>query len=431
MFAPKVPLVATRLRRRLDSVAMPRTHRENLEAYARLAVLEGVALAKGQELLVFAEPVAAPLVHLIAREAYRVGAKNVEVFWSDPNLSLIRYQEGSDEALGYAPQWLFDGIATAHRGGAARLGVLSADPALLAGVSPEKVAAQSSAQGKGRKGIGDLIAEFEINWSLIGAASPSWAARVFPDLPEAQAVDKLWEAIFLTSRVLEDDPIEAWVLHSQQLEERVKQLNAMKLDSLHFRGPGTDLRVGLVQNHLWAGGRGRAKNGILCSPNIPTEEVFCMPHRERVEGVVSSTMPLSLRGQIIDGIRVEFAGGVAVRATSSQGEEALNKFLATDAGAVRLGEVALVPNSSKVSQAGVLFLNSLYDENAASHIAFGAAYAENLAGYGEMSDSERLEAGANDSIVHVDWMIGSGEVDLDGVTADGTTVPLMRSGEWC
>lgn len=410
---------------------MSRTHSENLEAYARLAVLEGVALAKGQEVLVFAEPVASRLVHFIAQEAYRAGAKNVEVLWSDPTLSLLRYREGSDEALGYAPQWLFDGIEAAHRGGAARLGVLSTDPALLADIEADKVAAQSKAQGKARKGIGDLIAGFEINWSLIGAASPAWAARVFPELGEEEALAKLWESIFLTSRVLEDDPIGAWVRHSEQLEARVAQLNDMRLDALHFRGPGTDLRVGLVENHLWAGGRGRARNGILCSPNIPTEEVFCMPHRERVEGVVSSTMPLSLRGQIIDGIRVEFVAGVAVKATASLGEEALNKFLATDEGAVRLGEVALVPNSSKVSQAGVLFLNSLYDENAASHIAFGASYAENLLGYGEMTDEERLAAGANDSIVHVDWMIGSGEVDVDGVTGDGATMALMRGGEWC
>lgn len=409
---------------------MIRSFDENLELFAKLAVKEGVALAPGQELLVFAEPVSAPFVRLIAQEAYRQGAKNVEVIWGDPELTLIRYREGSDEALSYAPSWLIDGVAAAHRQGAARLGVLSSDPALLANVAPDKVAAQSRAQGQARRIISEIVAGFEINWSLVGAASPAWAAQVFPNLPQDEAVAKLWEAIFLTSRVLEEDPIAAWVAHSEQLEARVNTLNELRFDSLHFRGPGTDLRVGLVENHQWAGGRGRARNGILCSPNIPTEEVFCMPHRDRVDGFVSSTMPLSLRGQIVDGIRVEFKDGAAVQATATRGQEALQKLIATDEAANRLGEVALVPASSKVAQAGVLFLNTLYDENAASHIALGASYSENLKGYDAMTAEERLAAGANDSIVHVDWMIGSKEIDVDGIHKDGKAVPLMRAGEW-
>lgn len=409
---------------------MSRSFQENLQRYAELAVAEGVALAPGQELLVFAEIGSAPLVRLVAAEAYRRGAKNVEVFFSDPELSLARYRDGSDEAIGYAPQWLIDGVATAHRANAARLGILSTDPALLSQVAPDRVAAQSKAQGQARRVISEIIAGFEINWSLIGAASPAWASRVFPNLPADEAEARLWEAIFLTSRVLEDDPVTAWRTHSEHLEARVKLLDEMKLDALHFRGPGTDLRVGLAEGHVWAGGRGRARNGILCSPNIPTEEVFCMPHRERVDGVVSSTMPLSLRGQMIDGIQVEFVNGAAVNVKARQGEEAFAKLVATDDGACRLGEVALVPHSSKVGQSGVLFLNTLYDENAASHIAFGACYGENLAGYDEMSEEERLKHGANDSIVHVDWMIGSGEVDVDGVRPDGSLVPLMRAGEW-
>lgn len=407
-----------------------RTFEENMALYAKLAVAEGVAIAPGQELLVFAEPIAAPLVHLVAKEAYRAGAKNVEVLWSDPELSLIRYREGSDEAIDYAPGWLIDGIASAHRQNAARLGILSTDPALLADIAPEKVAAQSKAQGKARRVISEIVTGFEINWSLIGAASPQWARRVFPGLSDDLAVASLWEAIFLTSRILEDDPIKAWTLHSEQLEARVGRLNESRFDALHFRGPGTDLRIGLVTDHEWAGGRGRAKNGVLCSPNIPTEEVFCMPHRERVDGTVSSTMPLSLRGQIIDGIRVEFSGGQAVKISARQGEETLAKLIATDENACRLGEVALVPISCKVAEAGTLFYNTLYDENAASHIAFGASYGENLQGYAEMSPEERTGRGANDSIIHVDWMIGSSEIDVDGIGADGASTILMRSGEW-
>ncbi|MBI5705605.1 MAG: aminopeptidase [Armatimonadetes bacterium] len=407
-----------------------RTFEENLALYAKLTVSEGLALDRGQELLVFAEPVATPLVHLIAAEAYRAGAKNVEVLWADSELSLIRYREGSDEAIGYAPSWLIDAIATAHRQNAARLGILSQDPALLASVPPEKVATQGKAQGAARRVISEIVTGDEINWSLIGAASPAWAARVFPGLAPDQAVAKLWDAIFLTSRVLEEDPIGAWRSHSEQLETRVAMLNDLRLDALHFTGPGTDLRIGLVEGHEWAGGRGRARNGVLCSANIPTEEVFCMPHRERVDGVVSSTMPLSLRGQMVDGIQVEFSGGAAVKMTAAKGQETFAKLLETDESANRLGEVALVPSSCKVAQAGVLFLNTLYDENAASHIAFGASYANNLKGHAGMSPEERLRRGANDSIVHVDWMIGSNQVDVDGILKDGSTVPLMRAGEW-
>lgn len=409
---------------------MNRSFDDKLALFAKLAVQQGVGLAKGQELIVTAELVAAPLVRLIAVEAYRAGAKNVEVLWSDPDLTLARFNEGSDEAIGYAQGWLIDGIARAHRENAARLAIASSDPGLLANVSPEKVATQSKVQGAARKPISELVAGFAMNWCVIGAASPAWAARVFPGLPEAQAVAKLWEAIFLTSRVNEADPVAAWIKHSESLETRVVKLNAARFDALHFKGPGTDLTIGLVDDHKWAGGRGKAKNGVVCSPNIPTEEVFCMPHRMRVDGVVSSTMPLSLRGQIVDGIQVTFKDGKAVKAIAKQGEATLQKLLTTDEHAGRLGEVALVPHSSKVRQSGVLFLNTLYDENAASHIAFGASYGENLSGYAEMSESERVERGANDSIVHVDWMIGSDKIDVDGVAKDGTRSPLMRGGEW-
>ena len=409
---------------------MNRSFDEKLALFAKLAVHEGLGLARGQELIVAAELIAAPLVRLIAAEAYRAGAKNVEVLWSDPELTLARFREGSDEAIAYAPNWLIDGVARAHRENAARLAISSTDPGLLARVAPDRVATQSKVQGAARKPVSDLVAGSAINWCVIGAASPAWAARVFPDLPTDRAVAKLWDAIFLTSRVDEPDPVAAWVAHSESLEARVTTLDAARFDALHFTGPGTDLSVGLVEGHRWAGGRGRAKNGILCSPNIPTEEVFCMPHRLRVDGVVSSTMPLSVRGQMVDGIRVTFKEGQAVEATARQGEATFRKLLATDEHAGRLGEVALVPHSSKVRQAGVLFLNTLYDENAASHIAFGASYGENLSGYAEMSEAQRVARGANDSIVHVDWMIGSDRIDVDGVAKDGARTPLMRAGEW-
>lgn len=409
---------------------MPRSFEENLALLAKLAIKEGVGLMPGQELIVAAEIVAAPLVRLVTAEAYRAGARNVEVLWSDPEVTLARFREGSEEALSGTSKWLYDGITKTLKEGSARLGILSSAPGMLASVPAEKVAVYSKSQSAARKGLSELIASFDFNWSLVGAASPEWAAEVFPDLDIDEAMDKLWDAIFLTSRIYEEDPIAAWVAHSEGLEARVAQLNELQLAAVHFTGPGTDLRVGLVDDHKWAGGRGTAKNGATCSPNIPTEEVFCMPHRTRVDGKVSSTKPLSLRGQLVDGIEMEFKDGFAVGMKAAKGEETLRRLLDTDEGASRLGEVALVPNSSKVSQSNVLFLNSLYDENAACHIAVGAAYGENLTGYDAMSEEERIAAGANDSLIHIDWMIGSGEVDVTGIHKDGSEVPLMRAGEW-
>ncbi|HTQ10845.1 MAG TPA: aminopeptidase [Fimbriimonadaceae bacterium] len=409
---------------------MNRSFEENLALYAKLTVQEGLGLARGQELIVSAEIDQAPLVRLIAAEAYRAGAKNVEVLWMDPEIVVTRFREGSDEAIQYTANWLIDGVTRAFRENAARLGILSSDPGLLASVDPQRVADSSRAQSLARKEMSDLIVSGHMNWCIVGAASPAWARTVFPSLPEEEAVARLWEAIFQTSRVLEPDPIAAWRAHCRNVTARKDWLNGLRLDALHFKGPGTDLRVGLVENHRWVGVQSTCKNGITCSPNIPTEEIFTMPHRARVDGTVRSSKPLSVRGQIVDGITVEFREGLAVDVKADKGLETLEKLLSSDEAAKRLGEVALVPNSGKVGETGVLFYNSLFDENAASHIAFGASYGENLGGYEEMAETERKQAGANDSIIHVDWMIGSGDMDVDGILGDGSTHAVMRGGEW-
>lgn len=405
-----------------------RSFDENLRLYADLIVSEGLNVSPSQEVLVYAEIDQTQLVHLVAERAYAAGAKNVEAIWRDPGLVRTRFAHASDEAINYAPGWFHDSIARAHREGAARLAIVSEDPMLLSDVSPARVAASNKARSKAAKATSEMVSSMSINWCLVGAAGPAWAQRVFPNDPDATA--KLWDAIFLTSRVLEADPVAAWIAHSETLEKKVKWLDALHLSELHFVGPGTDLYVGLVDDHQWAGGGALTKSGIRCSANIPTEEVFTMPHRERVNGVVCSTKPLSLRGQMLDDIRVQFKDGAVVAATASVGNATLQELLTTDDGAKRLGEVALVPASSKVAETGVLFLNSLYDENAASHIALGASYAENLKGYDGMSEEQRIANGANDSLIHVDWMIGSAQIDVDGVKKDGTVVPLMRKGEW-
>lgn len=409
---------------------MRRSFEEKLSLYAELIVKKGLAIGPGRELLIFSDLYDPRLARLVAREAYRAGAKNAEVMWTDETLTLLRYEEGSEAAMDCVPQWLYDGITAAHRDGAARLSLYGADPGLLSRIPPGRVAKHSGAQTAGKKELSKLLMADHVPACLVGVASPGWAARVFPGLDTEEAVARLWDAIFLTSRVLEPDPIAAWSAHCDALGARRQWLDALQLDALHFSAPGTDLTVGLAEGHVWRGGWTRAKDGTKLSANIPTEEVYTMPHRARVDGIVSSTKPLSVRGQIVDGIRMEFRDGVAVQATAEVGQETLQRLLESDEGARRLGEVALVPNSSKVAEAGILFFNSLYDENAASHIAIGAAFSVNLPGHDDMPDEDRLAKGANDSIIHVDWMIGSGAMNVDGIGLDRSVRPIMRGGEW-
>jgi aminopeptidase len=276
----------------------------------------------------------------------------------------------------------------------------------------------------------ELITRHEINWTIVACATPEWAKLVFPGETENVAIGKLWDAIFIASRVAVDDPVQEWREHGARLKKRMDMLNTKRFSALHFKGPGTDLTVGLADDHLWAGGGTTAGNGVYCQPNIPTEECFTTPHKDRVNGTVRASKPLSHQGTLIENIAVRFENGKIVEATATAGEDVLNRLISTDDGARRLGEVALVPHSSPIAQSGVLFWNTLFDENAASHIALGQAYSTCIID-GEKMDTEQLAAlGANTSLIHVDWMIGSGEMDVDGVTADGTAEPLMRKGEW-
>lgn len=409
---------------------MTRTFEQNLALYAKLAIRLGVNIQPGQELIIGADVNEAMLVRLLVDEAYEAGAKNVFVSYGDEKNSLSRLLHGSEEAIAYAPKWLYDGYEKAFESGAARLSVSSGDPGLLGKASPERVAKYSQAQAVASKPLAQFIGEFRINWNVIGAASPAWAEKVFPEVSSEEAVTKLWDAIFFTARILEDDPLQAWTDHCNLLEKKQNYLNELRLDSVRFRGPGTDLTVGLVEDHIWIGGWGHAKNGVRCSPNIPTEEIFTMPHRLRTNGTVASTKPLSVRGQIVDGISMEFNDGKAIRASAKTGEETLIRLIDTDAGARHLGEVALVSNRSKTAMADLVFQNTLYDENASCHIALGRSYSENLEGIDELTADEQLARGSNDSLIHVDWMVGSAEVEVDGIRFDGSTVALLRDGDW-
>ncbi len=403
---------------------------EQLATYARLIVQAGVGLAPGQELIINSDVANLDLVRLVGEEAYKSGAKNVVTLYTDERAALIRYANASQEAIEYAPGWLFEGLASAAESGAALLNIDSANPDLFRDVDPSKVAASSRARSVAGRRMFEMLSTWRTNWCIVAHASPAWAAQVFPGEAPDVALSKLWDAIFTCTHADQPDPVANWWAHAELLETRAKELTHRNYDAIHLMGPGTDLRVGLVKGHAWAGGKSVTKAGIACSPNMPTEEVFTMPHRDRVDGVVTSTKPLSVRGQVINQIRAEFKDGLAVKVSAGQGEEVLQRLLSTDEASNRLGEVALVPNGSAVSRTNLLYVNTLFDENAASHIAFGRAIEENLPAAAEMDADQKLRAGVNDSLIHVDWMIGSHEIDVDGIRQDGVAEPLMRSGEF-
>ena len=409
---------------------MTTTHDELLDRYARLVVRSGLNITPGQQLVVTAPLEAVALVRRITHHAYLAGATLVTTLYNDEETTLARFRDAIDTSFDTAPAWLFNGMAEAFRGGAARLAIIGEDPALLAGQDVEKVARANRARSRAYKPAIELITTAAINWCVISCATPALARSVFPALPPDEALDALWTAIFKCTRADLPDPVAAWEEHSKALQARTKFLNERRYSALKYSGPGTDLTIGLVDGHIWKGGASRAKNGVIYNANIPTEEVFTMPHRERADGIVRATKPLSYQGTFIDGISVRFENGRIVEAHADKGLDVFRKMIDTDEGAARLGEVALVPHSSPISASGIIFNETLFDENAASHIAVGQCYSTNLDGADGMSKDEMLARGANTSLIHVDWMIGSGEIDIDGVLPDGHTEPLMRKGEW-
>src|ERR1700744_64435 len=325
---------------------------EKLDRLAEVAVQVGLGLRAGQELIMSAPLEAVPLVRRITEHAYKAGALLVTTFYSDDPTVLARFQYAQDASFDYAPTWLHDGIAAGFRSGAARLAIAGANPALLAKQDPAKVARANVAASKAGKPAMELITRHEINWTIVACATPEWAKLVFPGEPEHVAIAKLWEAIFVASRITVNDPVQEWREHGAKLKKRMDLLNAKRYYALHFRGPGTDLTVGLADDHLWAGGGTTAGNGIFCQPNIPTEECFTTPHKDRVNGTVRASKPLSHQGTMIENICCRFVDGRIVEATATAGQEALRKLISADEGACRLGEVALVPHNSPIAQSG-------------------------------------------------------------------------------
>lgn len=408
-----------------------------LAAYGELAVKVALNLQAGQRLIIIGPLAnggvsldAAPLVRHVAASAYRAGAAYVEAIWGDEALQLTRFRHAPRTSFGEFSAWLPDALAKHAEAGHAVLSIYANDPDLLKDEPTALVGAVQQAVGRSVRAFREYISRNRTNWSVIAAPSQAWADVVFPNLPVNERVPKLWEEIARLVRLDRPDPIAAWEEHLSALAARRDFLNRKRYTALRYSGPGTDLQIGLVPGHQWVSGRSSSASGVPFAPNLPTEEVFTMPHKDRVDGIVRSTKPLSYGGTLVDGFTMQFEAGRVVRATAEQGQAVLQQLLDTDAGASRLGEVALVPHRSPVAQSGVLFYNTLFDENAASHIALGSAYRFTMADADALSDADFEQAGGNRSAAHVDFMIGSASLDVDGVREDGGVEPLMRAGEW-
>lgn len=410
---------------------------KNLDKFAEVIVKIGLNIQPGQRLLIggpttysYGTPIElAPLVRLITKKAYQIGARFVEVFWDDDNLRKIRFEHAPRNSFEEYPTWRTDCQYKFGKEGDSVLLFAAWNPDLLKGYDTELMSTARQMYLKHRKTFSDLISQSALNWSGITAPVDGWTEKVFPDVPQEVQKAKFWEIIFEICRVKTEDPIAAWEDHIKQLAMRSKYLNQKQYNSLRFVGPGTDLTIGLPKNHIWGSARFRTESGIDFVGNIPTEEVFTTTHKEKTEGVVTATKPLPT-DVIIEDFSLTFSKGQVVEASARKGEEYLHKILETDEGARRLGEVALVPHSSPIAQSGLLFYNVLIDENASSHIAIGRGFKFALKNGGKMSDVEFSAAGGNISKTHVDFMIGSDKMDVDGISKEGETEPIMRKGEW-
>ena len=388
---------------------------QNLEKYAQLITEVGVNVQKAR---------------LLTKKAYELGADEVIVQWTDDVVQKEFLAHAAEDRLSTIPQHKIDQTEDWVEKGASRISVVSANPDALAGVDSDRVAAFQAASGKAMMKLRQATQANKVSWTVVAAAGQDWAQKVFPDASPEEAQDKLWDQIFKTTRIYEEDPVAAWKKHDETLQVKAEELNKEQFSALHYTAPGTDLIIGLPKNHLWEGAGSYNTRNEKFMANMPTEEVFTAPDNRRIDGYISSTKPLSYAGTIISGMKFTFKDGKVVDFSAEQGEEVLGKLLAIDEGAKSLGEVALVPDPSPISQSGIIFFNTLFDENASNHLALGSAYAFSLQGGTEMSEEELAAAGLNRSQTHVDFMVGSDQMSIDGIKEDGTTVPVFRNGDW-
>lgn len=409
---------------------------QNLERYVEIILKVGLNLQQGQRLLIgravgIGTPILelAPFVELITKRAYQMGAKFVDVIWNDPKLYLIRLQHAPRDSFEEYPTWISNAFIEFAEKGDAILFIYADIPDLFIDQDPELMTIMRKVDAIHFKPFNDLQSRNAMSWTVVSPPVEGWAEKIFPDLSPDMRKTKMWDTIFDICRVKIKDPVSAWNDHIKQLYARTNHLNHKKYITLKLEAPGTDLRIGLPKGHIWQSGSMTTQSGIPITVNIPTEEVFTSPQKNKTEGVVTATKPLPVE-VVIEDFSLTFSKGRVVKATAKKGEKTLNKLLEMDEGMSRLGEIALVPHSSPISQSGILFYNRLIDENASCHIALGRGLRFCMENGDKMSDEEFMTAGGNVSLGHIDFMIGSEEMDIDGIMEDGTSEPIMRKGEW-
>ena len=417
---------------------MPSEFEEKLEKYAEIILKVGLNFQPKQRLLIGGPTSgydgvpfeAAPLVRVIAKKAYQMGARLVDVIWADDQLRLIRFLHGPKRSLKEVPKWRIDARLDISQAGDAHINIINPNPDLLKDVDPSLIMKFQLYLNKHLYPVLNLVSQYALNWLAISAPNKAWADKIFPNVPSDQRIQKLWEVIFKICRIDEDNPISAWKAHIETLHKRCDYLNLKQYKALKLTSPETNLTIGLPKNHVWHGGSVKSQNGIDFTPNMPTEEIFTIPHKDRVDGVVKTTKPVFFQGRVIEECIFTFSKGCIIEAKAKVGEDIILKTINIDDGARRLGEIALVPHSSPISKIGLLFYNSLIDENASNHIAIGQSFKNSLKNGKNLTDEEFMAAGGNQSIIHIDFMIGSGEMNVDGILDDETTEPIMRNGEW-
>ena len=409
-----------------------------LNKYAKVIVKSGLNLQPGQR-LVIGIPLyglmgvsieTAPLIRQISSVAYQNGARYVDVMWFDEQLLLTRFENADPNFITEFPTWRSKAAVKAAENGDAILILYAENPELLAEQDPDLAVKYRTGFLEVTRPFVDLRYRLATNITIAAAPVPAWSKKIFPDLPAEKGVNNFWKAIFDVCRVNTDNPVKAWDQHFRDLEGRLDYLNQNKYSGLHFSGPGTDLRIGLPPGHIWRSARMECQAGFKFSANIPTEEVFTLPHKDQTEGVVTLTKPIVRAGGITEGAVLKFSAGKVVDVEAKKGLEKLEKIIKTDEGHGRLGEIALVPHSSPISQSGLTFYNVLFDENASCHMALGAAIKASLKNGPDLTDEEFTAAGGNLSLGHLDVMIGSGQINVDGILDNGSAEPIMRNGEW-
>lgn len=405
---------------------------ENLAKYAHLIVKEGVNTKENDTVVVKIAADQYLLARLIVKEAYKAGAKNVVVQWQDDVVKKEFIANADEAIISKVNPFERDQDAALIEENASRITIVSSAPDALEGVPSDRLQAWQKAYDEFMAPLRKYTSSNRTSWTIAAAASAEWAATVFADMnTSAEQVDALWDAIFKATRIYTDDPVAAWKEHDHILHEKADMMNEIQYDSLHYKAPGTDLVVGLPENHIWAGGSSKnITNGEVFMANMPTEEIFTAPDYRRIDGYVTSTKPLSYAGNLINNFKLTFKDGQIVDVEAEEGEEVLKELIATDKGSKSLGEVALVPDPSPISQSGIIFYNTLFDENASDHLAIGNSYAFTIQDGTDMSNEELLEHGMNRSSVHVDFMIGSADMDIDGIRKDGTVDAVFRNGDW-